>query len=266
MNITRNLLRTGLALSLVLGIASCRTIQYREVQSDFERAVQAETARDESPFVNWYLGVADTLTADYIGNLDEKLRPNAWMLRGISEWRSGSYSNAYDSAANGMQEIDRQKSTTPKLESSRDGIVLTMLPGLVQDSQLRDRLHALGANDLPASSYETNFVPQFKAVLRQLGEAKQKFAAPTPTAVKTYWDYQVWRVLQNWSITLGRLPMGEPSTTLAYANVDTVISNQFSTLMGDSNVTNLTNAIQAAKEAIPADHPYRHLIELEEKQ
>jgi len=266
MNIARNVLRAGLALSLVLCLVSCRTIQYLQVQADFERAVQAETARDESPFVDWYQGVAATLTDGYIDALDQKLRPNAWTLRGISEWRSGSYSNAYNSAAKGAREIDRQKTTTPKLESSRDGVVLTMLPGLVQDSQLRDRLRALGTNDLPATSYQTNFLPQFEAVLTQLREAKQKIAAPTPAAVRPYWNFQVWRVLQNWSFTLGRLPTGEASTIQAYVSVDTIISNQFSTMTDGTSMTNLTNAIQAAKQAIPADHPYRRLIELEEKQ
>jgi len=266
MKTPRSLLHAGLALSLVLAAVSCRTIQYREVQSDFERAVQAETVRDESPFIDWYQGVADTLTDDFIGKLDEKLRPNAWMLRGVSEWRSGSYSNANVSASRGLQEIERQKVTAPNLAGSRDSIVLTMLPGLVQDSQLRDRLRALGTNDLPATTYQTNFLPQFKAVLRQLREAKQNFGAPTPPAVKPYWNFQAWRVLRNWSFTLGRLPTGEPSTAQAYAEADTIIENQFSTLIGGSSTTNMTSAIQAAKDAIPADHPYRRLIELEEKQ
>src|SRR6185503_20575877 len=100
-------LRASLAIALVLAVTSCRTIQYREIQSDFERAVEAENARNESPFVDWYRGVSDTLTEDFINSLDEKLRPNAWMLRGMSESRSGSYSNATVSATKGDQEIKR---------------------------------------------------------------------------------------------------------------------------------------------------------------
>ena len=263
MKITRQIVRVSLALTLAMAAVSCRTIQYREVQSDFERAVQAETARAESPFIDWYQGVAGTLTDPFIAKLDEKLRPNAWMLRGMAEWRSGSYSNANVSAARGTQEIERQQAKAPNLASSRDGIVLTMLPGLVQDAQLRDRLQTLGTNWLAPASYEKNFLTQFKAVLTQFREAKQQFGAPTPAAVKHYWNFQVWRALENWNITLGKLLPGEEATAQAYAGADQVIANQFSNL---TTGTNLTSAIQAAKLAIPEDHLYRHLIELEEKR
>jgi hypothetical protein len=225
--------------------------------------VDADNARAESPFVDWYQGVTDTLTDDYISKLDEKLRPNAWMLRGFSEWRSGSYSNANSSAAKGWQEIERQKATTPNLASSRDGIVLTMLPGLVQDSQLRDRLKLTGTNELAVADYTNNFLPQFKAVLAQFREAKQNFATPTPPAVKVYWDFQTWRALQNWRITLGKLPAGEDATKKAYTNAHAFVTNSFPALAGS---TNLAGSIQVVKEAIPADHAYRRLIEIEEKQ
>lgn len=251
-----------MALALLLTLASCRTILYREVQSDFNRAVDADNARAESPFVDWYQSVTDTLTDDYIAKLDEKLRPNAWMLRGFSEWRSGNYSNANNSAAKGWQEIERQKTTAPNLASSRDGIVLTMLPGLVQDSRLRDRLQATGTH-LTVDGYQTNFLPQFKAVLTQFREAKQDFAAPTPPAVKIYWDFQTWRVLQNWRFTIGKLPAGEDATKQAYTHAHTFVTNSFPTLAGS---TNLAGSIKVVKEAIPADHAYRKLIEIEEKQ
>jgi len=262
MKIKPHIFRASLMLALALAVSSCRTLQYREVQSDFERAVQAETARAESPFVDWYQGVASTLTEDYIGKLDEKLQPNAWMLRGMAEWRSENYSNANSSAAKGSREIERQGATSPNLSSSRDGILLTLLPGLVQDSQLRDRLQTAGTN-FTGSGYETNFLPQFKAVLRQFGEAKKDFAAPTPSAVKHYWHYHLWRVLQNWSFTLGRLPLGEDATTAAYDAADKIIASQFSAL---TSGTNLPTAIAAAKHVIPEDHPYRRLIEIEEKR
>lgn len=255
--------RTSLALVCVLALTACRTIQYREVQSDFQRAVEAETARAESPFVDWYEGVAGTLTDDYIGKLNEKLRPNAWMLRGLSEWRSGSYSNATVSASKGTAEIERQKATAPNVSSSRDGIVLTLLPGLVQDSRLRDRLQTLGTNELMFVTYQTNFLPQFKSVLQQFAEARRSFAAPTPSAVKLYWNYQLWRVLENWNITLGKVEPFTPNATRALTEADAVIATQFPKLTGG---TNLTSAIQASKLSIPEGHPYRRLIEFEEKR
>lgn len=263
MRTIRTLLKTGVALALILATVSCRTIQYREVQSDFERAVAAETARAESPFVDWYQGVATTLTDDFIARLDAKLRPNAWMLRGLSEWRLGDYAAADASAAQGTRELERQPAAAAHPAASRDAIVLTLLPGLVEDSRLRDRLLELGHAELPPESYQSHFLPQFKAVLNQFREAKEQFAAPTPVAVKHYWNFQVWRVLQNWNITLGRLAVGEPATRDAYAAADGVIADQFVTLTGG---TNLVTAIQAAKQAIPADHSYRRLIEFEETQ
>lgn len=262
MNKTKFLLRTGLALACALALAACRTVQYRQVQADFERAVEAEAARGESPFVDWYQGVADTLTDAYIGKLDEKLRPNAWMLRGVAEWRSKNYSSAVACARRGLAEIEQQETTAPHVAHSRDSVVLTILPGLVQDSKLRDRLQALGTNFLTAEGYQTDFVPQFKAVLTDFEEAKQKFAAPTPSAVKHYWNFQMWRVLQNWNFTLGRLLPGEASTGRAYTAADDMIASQFSSLTGG---TNMTSALNLARQAIPADHPYRRIIELEEK-
>jgi hypothetical protein len=141
--------------------------------------------------------------------------------------------------------------------------VLTILPGLVQDSELRDRLQALGTNVLTAEGYQTDFVPQFKAVLTDFEEAKQHFAAPTPSAVKHYWNFQLWRVLQNWNFTLGRLLPGEAATGKAYTGADDLIASQLSSLTG---ATNMTGAIHSARQAIPEDHPYRRIIELEENQ
>lgn len=259
----RRLFQAGVSLALVLTVASCRTIQFREVQSDFNRAVEGDNARSESPFIDWYQSVAATLTDDYISKLDEKLRPNAWMLRGYSEWRSGSYSNANATAAKGWREIERQRTTTSNPGGSRDAILLTMLPGLVQDSRLRDRLKLIGTNELAAADYRTNYQTQFIAVLDQFREAKEKFAAPTPPAVKLYWNFQTWRVLQNWNITLGKLAIGEPPTKQAYVKADAAIVNQFNNV---TSGTNLVSAIQAVKLAIPTDHVYRRLIEFEEKQ
>ena len=195
--------------------------------------------------------------------LDEKLRPNAWMLRGVAEWRSGRYTKADSSAEKGWAEIKRQEPKAPNLANSRDGIVLKILPGLVQDSKLRDRLRPLGTNRLANADYQTNFRQQFMAVVTQFSEAKGNFGAPTPNAVKYYWNYQAWRTLQNWRFTLGKLPAGEATTRLAFDEAHTSSASLFSNVAG---ATNLSTSINAAKDAIPADHPYRRLIEYEEKQ
>lgn len=262
METIHKMFRAGLALLLALSLASCSTIQYRAVQSDFNLAVEADNARAASPFIDWYQGVSTTLTDNYIAKLDERLRPNAWMLRGYSEWRSGSYSNANVSADNGLREIERQKSTVPTLTSSRDAILLTMLPGIVQDSRLRDRLVIIGTNELSAADYIANYRPQFTAVLNQFREAHQRFAAPTPSAVKLYWNFQIWRVLQNWNFTLGKLAIGEPHTIQAYTEADAVVTTQLSTL---TSGTNLVTSIKAAKLSLPTEH-YQKLVEFEEKR
>jgi hypothetical protein len=87
--------------------------------------------------------------------------------------------------------------------------------------------------------------------------------AATPASVHYYWDYQCWRVLENWLFVLGKLPLGDQ----AKANQDADKFNK--DMFGAKDLLNaatLPAAVQSAENAIPATHVYRKLIELEQSR
>jgi len=154
-------------------LAGCRTLDYRHVQSDFDHAVVEEMQRSASPFIDWYRNVSDTLTPEYISKLDPKLRPNAWMLKSVSQWRSSDLTAARGSAKQGLGEANL-------IQGSRDDVVLTMIPALVVDSELMmDFRQRSGA--IPGTNYQSTFgegfKPQFWSSIRQ----RQDFERTHPT-------------------------------------------------------------------------------------
>jgi hypothetical protein len=136
-----------LALALAAAAGSS-TLQYRTVQSRFENAVRADNERFTLPFTDVagrYRAVAGELTPEYLARLDEKLRPNAWTLRAVAQWRAGEFTPSVASALESLAEITRQRPQSPQLENGRDSILLTRIPGLVEDSRLRQRFHERAA-------------------------------------------------------------------------------------------------------------------------
>ncbi len=252
--------RLLLAIAL-MAATGCSTLQYRAVQNRFEDAVRADNERSVMPFTDpagQYRAVAGELTPDSIAGLDEKLRPNAWTIRAVSQWRAEEFAPAVTSALEGLAEIARQKPQTPQLEHGRDSIILTMLPGLIEDSRLRQRFQTRGTADV-ATHYD-EYAAKFRTAVRALTEAREKVAAPTPPEVIHYWNYQCWRVLQNWSFVLSHLPAeaaADPNRE-ADAFVQTALSNA-----RVAGATDLPSAMAAVEKALPPQHPYRQLINLE---
>jgi hypothetical protein len=254
-----------LLLALALATAAgCSTLQYRTVQDRFETAVRADIERSTMPFTDaatQYQAVATELSPDYIARLDEKLRPNAWTLRAVSQWRAGEFSPAVTSALKGQAEVTRQSAQSPQLVHGRDSIILTMLPGLIEDSRLRHRFNEKGAADVAAHYDE--YAARFRPALRALTEAREKIAAPTPTEVIAYWHYQCWRVLQNWSYVIGQLSL--ENSTEPNHEADAFVKDALANA-GFVGATNLPSATAAAEQALPPNHPYRQLIELERQR
>jgi hypothetical protein len=255
--------RGRLLLALVLvAFSGCSTLRYRSVQSQFEDAVRADNERFAMPFTDAdsaYQAVAQQLTPGYIAQLDPKLRPNAWTLRSVSLWRSGQSAQAISNSFEGLAEITRLKEQLPQIEHSRDSIILTMLPGLAEDTRLRDRLRNQGSTDV-AAHYEDHYAPKFKAAVRALAEARSKAAAPTPSEVLYYWDYQCWRVLANWLYIIGKLPL------VAQADANNQADAFVRSSLADAGLqepTTLPKAMNSAENALPTEHPYRKLIALE---
>src|SRR5258705_766055 len=137
MKTSRPSFRGHLLLFLALAAAAgCSTLRYRNVQSQFEDTVRADNQRFTMPFTDvasGYQAVANELTPDYIARLDPKLRPNAWTLRAVSQWRAGESSQAVASSVEGLAGIDRLRPQSPQLEHNRDSIILTMVTALVEE-------------------------------------------------------------------------------------------------------------------------------------
>lgn len=257
------LARFILTIALVT-LTGCTTIRYRDVQSQFEQAVRADNEQSGLPFTDIasrYDAVVAELTPAYIGKLDEKLQANAWTLRAVSEWRAGQFTNALQSADEGLNTIERLKQQEPKFDASRDSVILTMIPGLVEDSRLRQRLKELGPQDVK-DNYKV-YAGKFRNALRALAEAKAKMTAATPAAVRYYWYYQSWRVLENWQFVLGVLLVEQQNQ--ANREADEFVS---ATLGGNDllDASTLPDAVKKAEAAIPAGLVYRQLIDLERQR
>lgn len=240
---TLNLTGKWLLLTIVaFGLTGCRTLQYREVQRDFRSAVQADNTGD--PFGNGYENILTDLTPEYIEHLDPQLRPNAWMLRAVSAWRSGSFSNATESADRGLAAGKALESTMP-FAGSRDEILLQMIPALVVDSEQSRRL--VGSN---APLSEANYKPierAYRSALAQLDDAALRFNANTPEDVHAYYYYQRWRSLQHWTAAINRITDG----TVMVGALD-----RAKTALGKS----LEDAMKESRDKIPASQPLRALI------
>jgi hypothetical protein len=265
MKTTLRFLNCRLLLALALAATTgCSTLQYRTVQDRFETAVRADNERSTMPFTDaaiQYQAVAGELTPDYIAGLDAKLRPNAWTIRAVSQWRAGEFTPAVTSALEGQAEVARQSAQSPQLVHGRDSIILTMLPGLVEDSRIRLRFIENGPTN--AAAHYDGYAASFRTALRTLTEAREKAAAPTPPEVIAYWNYQCWRVLQNWSFVIGQLSLEDAAQPNNEA--DAFVATALTTA-GLENVTSLQTAMTALDNALPGNHPYRQLIELERQR
>lgn len=248
-------------LCLLAVLTGCTTLQHRSVQSRFQEAVRADNERFAVPFtdvVKEYQSVAAEISDAYITALDPKLRPNAWTLRAVSQWRGEQYAEAVASAHQGLAELSKLRTQSPELDAGRDSILLTMLPGLVEDSRLRQRWSTRGTDDLAAHYDE--YTVKFRVALRALTEAQEKISAATPVEVVHYWRYQCWRVLQNWFYTISQLPLEVQAEANRVA--DGFVKSTLSSAKL-ANVGTLKDAIQSVSEALPKSHPYRQLIDLE---
>jgi hypothetical protein len=254
-----------LAFALALaGAFGCTTLQYRDVQSRFDNTVRADNERFMLPFVDVagrYEAVANELTPDYIARLEPELRPNAWTLRAVSQWRAGALTAAGVSSTEGLAELDRLQGQSPHLEHSRDSIILTMVPGLVEDSRLRQRFLAGGAGDIAANYGE--YAARFQTALRALMEARSTAGPATPKEVIYYWAYQCWRVLSNWLFIIGQLPL--EAQAQANAQADLLVKRLLADA-GLADVSTLPDAIQFAESLLPPEHPYRQLMALERQR
>jgi hypothetical protein len=229
----------GLALAcFLLTLTSCHTLQYREVQRDFEEAVRLDNQGAGSPFTELHSNVVAELTPDFIAKLDAKLRPNAWMLRAVSAWRSGNLAVATESAQRGQKESTLQK-------SSRDAVILELVPGLVVDSEIKTKWIAAG-KAMNGTLYE-EFERDFKTAHREFKEAQNEIGPATPESVVSYVHFQKWRFLENWRHLVSWIIKGDEREA-AQARGEVFLGKSFK------------DAANAERDAIPEGHPLRQLI------
>ena len=246
---------SGAALIVMLAVvAACGTIQYRDIQGEFVNAVAADNAWSVSPFGGnaadgLYSSIQTELTDEYIAKLDARLQPNAWLLRAVSEWRLGEYSNARNSAANGLGKLqDKQR-------GSRDHVMLAMLDGLIIDSDLHAKFRTLkeaGGDDftMTLDNYQSTFSSDFDTGLKALDDGFDQAGPATPPEVGWYYHYHRWRLIQNWRSVVNSIDDDE-DRGIAKADAEGKVGQK------------LRNAMNAERDMIPASHPLRELIEVQ---
>ena len=258
-----------LKLAFVAGMAvltGCSTLQYRDVQNRFEKAVQADNQRFADPFIepaHQYREVAGELTPDFIATLDPRLQPNAWTLRAVSQWRGGEFTHALESVSRGQTALERLDANDGRWTHSRDAVILTMVPGLVEDSRVKQRLEAGGREDVRANypQYES----RFRTALAAMADAKDLVSPVTQPEVRQYWSYQAWRILNNWQIVLGELPLLAPSTDDATSAADQIVKDTVGGA-GQLEAAKLSDAITKARESLPEASPLFQLMTLESQR
>jgi hypothetical protein len=228
---------------LILGLSGCHTLEYRQVQRDFQAAVQADNTGD--PFASGHEQIVATLTPEYINALDARLRPNAWMLRAVSSWRSGNYSNATASAEQGLAAA-KSLPDPGRFAGSRDDVLLQMIPALVTDAEQTSLLAARGKTPLTAADYKP-FGIAYRTALEQMDEAAGHFNQNTPDDVVAYYYYQRWRLLQHWTAAISPMTDGSAITD-AFAKAEQALGKS------------LEAAINEARDRIPTGQPLRALI------
>jgi hypothetical protein len=246
--IFRAVFRTTLVAALAFASA-CTTLDYRSVQGEFVDAVAADNTLSVSPLggneaQGLYRSIHATLTDEYIGKLDARLQANAWLLRAVSAWRLGDFSDARNSAAKGVEKLpDAQR-------GSRDHVMLAMLDGLIIDSDLLAKYRAL-EKKVTLDDYRSIFSPDFETGLKALDNGFKQAGPATPPEVGWYYHYHRWRLIQNWRDVVNRINDQDKPT--ATADAESKVGG------------NLGEAAKAEKKMIPANHPLHQLISVREE-
>jgi len=257
-------------LALLAFLCSCGTIAYRQVQGAFAEAVAADNSWSVSPFgINAAAGLYETvraeLTDDYIANLDKRLQTNAWLLRAVSEWRTGAYLLARQSAAKGSKLVTQQ--------GSRDQVMLMMIDGLVIDSDLRDRFQALPSNGpmdqkVDLAMFTDPFHREFVIAIEALDNGFAQKGRGGDPDLEWYYRYQRWRLMVNLRSVandVDDIADADPAKDRKQANRDALQAVNEANRKLDSGWTDATkigDALDAESQRIPADHPLRQLIEV----
>lgn len=206
--------RQTLLVILFAGVflAGCQTVRrtfdYREVHNEWNQAVAADNMESlktpgsstSGDAARGYENVAAKLDDQHISQLDDRLKPNAYALRAMAQWRLGRLHEARETALKGLN--------LPNVaDSPRDRLVLKIVPALVIDAELVAKFQAAGGN-VTEAEYNAVYSRDFGTAARMLKEAVANVDPATPDSIIAFVHAQRWRVLQNWKIVISRT--GEP--------------------------------------------------------
>lgn len=231
----------------VLITGGCTIFQYRDIQSNFERAVRIDNGESVSPFTEdnsseAYQSIIDGLSEDRIADLDDRLKANAWLLRSYSAWRIGDLNDARQSASKGLNQ------GSPGAHS-RDKVLLVLIPALLAESETMSYWAAANQKTSPQDYKETH-EKSFELVWDKILAAQLEIGDPTPESVGYYVKYQKWRILQNWRQVIDSFPSGRDDDRRAAKD------RARNKVGADLNV-----AAKQARDKIPENHTLRKLIE-----
>lgn len=208
--------RTVLTILLVgVFLAGCqtvtRTFDYRDVHDEWKRAVATDNvdalktpgSLTSSDAARGYESVVAKLDDESIRHLDDRLKPNAYALRAMAQWRLGRLREARDTALKGLN-------LPNTAEAPRDRMVLRIVPALVIDAELVAKLNA-GDSIVTEADYNATYAKDFGTAVRLLKEAVATADPATPESIVAFVHTQRWRILRNWKTAIARtgaLPPG----------------------------------------------------------
>lgn len=169
---------------------------YTAIRGEFSQAVRADSAAITAPAAarTHYDAVVTALPSSRINALEPRLQPTGWMMRGVSEWRTGRFREAPATSRAGLAVSETAK-------SPRDFVILTALPGLVIDADLAARFEKSN-RQLTLADYERTYDRDFALAVSIVADARATTPPCTPDAVLAYLALQRARILRNWHATI----------------------------------------------------------------
>lgn len=233
----------SLLLSLLL--SSCQhspgVFDFRALQAKFDAATTAERLAPggSTSAAAIYDEVITALPPAKIKELNSKLRPTAWMMRSVSEWRTGRLNDAAQSAQNGI-------ATNPP-DHSREQVLLTLVPALVIDSEAVVAWKTANKS-YTADQYTNSAKRSYKAVVRHLNAASDACGTGTDNGTHHYLAYQKWRTLRNWQLIIEYLD--EQQVNQALNSAKPILEGRIP-----------YDAADAARLTVPTGEPLRTLMD-----
>jgi len=234
-------------LSLLLPACSdiAPSASFPGIRTQFERAFDTDLLFSGrlSAAPSGYQAVLGSLSNDGIAKLEPAQRPTAWMMRAISEWRTGQYASARASATSGL-------AAKPDAHS-REQVLLSMIPALVTDSEILTAWKAAGMAYTPEqyAPVQTTYLQAMPAL--DAAEAAIDKAS-TPEATRSYYAYQKWRILFNWETLIVTMSGGKPAADQA--------SDSLRSHFGGHDLLDVADAV---RKTVPPGDTYRKIMDAE---